>query len=126
VKILQSAFCSLHFALLVASLYKYGINLWIFLASLADTIPACRSRLFRFLPLPERRWPLKPLARLIFPVAVTLNLFTAPLLLFIFGTCLSFQIGNSRKATGISFWVFLLPVASCLTPIAFFILASAA
>jgi len=90
VKILQSAFCNLHFALLVASLYKYGINLWIFLASLADTIPACRSRRFRFLPLPERRWPLKPLARLIFPVAVTLNLFTAPLLLFIFGTFSSF------------------------------------
>lgn len=43
----------------------------------------------RFFPLLDSRWPLNPLARLILPLAVTLNLFIAPLLLLIFGTSIS-------------------------------------
>lgn len=50
---------------------------------------------------------MKPLARLILPVAVTRNLFTAPLLLFIFGTFFSFYSKWSRL------WIYyrLLPNA---------------
>ncbi len=77
--------------MLVANLYRYGINLRIFFASLGDTVPAFLSLLLRFFPFPERRWPLKPLLLLILPLAVTLNLFVAPLLLFIFGTSFSFK-----------------------------------
>ena len=49
------------------------------------------SLLLRFLPFEERRWLLNPLFLFIFPVAVTLNLLTAPRLLLILGTVFSFQ-----------------------------------
>lgn len=78
--------------------YKYGTNLRIFFVSPGDTRVPCASLLFRFLALLERRWLLKPLFLLTFPLAVTRNLFTAPLLLFIFGTLFSFQIGVRREA----------------------------
>lgn len=51
----------------------------------------CLSLLLRFLPFAERRWLLNPLFLLILPVAVTLNLLTAPRLLLILGTVFSFQ-----------------------------------
>jgi len=66
--------------------YLYGINLRMFLVSTADTKVDRRNFLFRFFPLLESRWLLKPLFLLILPLPVTLNLLAAARLVFIFGT----------------------------------------
>jgi hypothetical protein len=66
--------------------YLYGISLRMFLASTADTNVDRRNFLFRFFPLLESRWLLKPLFLLILPLPVTLNLLAAARLVFIFGT----------------------------------------
>jgi hypothetical protein len=60
-----------------------------FLASLAETKAGFLSLRFLFLFLLESKWLLKPLARLILPVAVTLNRFRAPRLVLIFGILFS-------------------------------------
>ncbi len=59
--------------------------------SLADTSVVCLSLRLRFLLLLESRWLLPPRLLLTFPDAVTLNLFIAPLLLFILGITFSFS-----------------------------------
>jgi len=71
------------------TLYKYGINFRMFFCSTAATMVEWRRFRLRFFPLLDSRWPLNPLARFILPLAVTLNLFIAPLLLLIFGTSIS-------------------------------------
>ena len=60
-----------------------------FFCSTAATVVECRRLRLRFFPLLDSKWPLNPLARLILPLPVTLNLFIAPLLLLILGTSIS-------------------------------------
>lgn len=69
--------------------YLYGINSRMFLCSAAETMVALRSCRLRFLPFEESKCLLKPLLRLIFPLAVTLNLLAAALLVLILGTLIS-------------------------------------
>jgi hypothetical protein len=57
-----------------------------FFVSTAATVVPLRSCRFRFLPLLDSRWLLKPLFLLTFPEPVTRNLFAAALFVFIFGT----------------------------------------
>ena len=76
----------------ISDFYKYGISFRIFFDSAAATSAEWRRFRLRFFPLLDSRWPLKPLARLILPLPVTLNLFIAPLLLLILGTCISFIV----------------------------------
>jgi hypothetical protein len=85
------------------TLYKYGINFRMFFCSTAATVVEWRRFRLRFFPLLDNRWPLNPLARLILPLAVTLNLFIAPLLLLIFGTSISSMY--SVTAFAILAWV---------------------
>lgn len=73
---------------------RYGISLRMFFDSTAETSVDCRSRLFRFFPLLDSKWLLKPLFLLILPLPVTLKRFIAALLLFILGTSPSFLAGD--------------------------------
>jgi hypothetical protein len=57
-----------------------------FLSSAADTNADRLNFLFRFFPLLESKWLLKPLFLLILPLPVTLNLLAAALLVLILGT----------------------------------------
>ena len=69
--------------------YLYGISSRMFFCSAADTMVALRSCRLRFFPLDESKCRLKPLLRLILPVAVTRNRLAAALLVFILGTSIS-------------------------------------
>lgn len=60
-----------------------------FLCSAAETMVLLRSCRLRFFPFDESKCLLKPLLRLIFPLAVTRNLFAAALLVLILGTSIS-------------------------------------
>jgi hypothetical protein len=74
--------------------YLYGINSRMFLCSAAETMVALRSCRLRFLPFEESKCLLKPLLRLIFPLAVTRNLLAAALLVLILGTLISSLVLN--------------------------------
>jgi hypothetical protein len=70
--------------------YLYGISSRMFLCSTAETMVPLRS--CRFLPLDESKCLLKPLLRLIFPLAVTRNLLAAALFVLILGTSISSSV----------------------------------
>jgi hypothetical protein len=74
------------------TIYLYGINSRMFLCSAAETIVPLRSCRLRFLPFEESKCLLKPLLRLIFPLAVTRNLLAAALLVLILGTLISSSV----------------------------------
>ena len=69
--------------------YLYGISSRMFLCSAAETMVPLRSCRLRFLPLDESKCLLKPLLRLILPLAVTRNLLAAARLVLILGTSIS-------------------------------------
>lgn len=60
-----------------------------FFCSAAETMVPLRSCRLRFFPFDESKCLLKPLLRLIFPLAVTRNLLAAALLVLILGTSIS-------------------------------------
>lgn len=60
-----------------------------FFCSTAETIVLLRSWRLRFLPFEDSKCLLKPLLRLILPLAVTRNRLAAALLVLILGTSIS-------------------------------------
>jgi hypothetical protein len=70
-----------------------------FRVSAADTKVDRRNFRFRFFPLLESKWLLNPLFLLTLPLAVTLNLLAAALLVLIFGTCLLLFVDLGSPAT---------------------------
>src|SRR5581483_8234175 len=76
--------------------HLYGISLRMFLVSTAATVVARRKWRLRFLFLVERMWLLKPLVRLILPLAVTRKRLAADRLVFSLNTFLLLLVVKSN------------------------------